>query len=69
LFEVDNLFDKRNVLSVYSRTGSPDDDGQIVGGSLSANQSDINFYNQLSDHDPQNYSTPRTIRTGLEFNF
>lgn len=67
--EVDNIFDERNVLSVYNRTGSPEDDGQLIGGSLSASQDLVDFYDRLSDHDPQNFSKPRTIRTGLEFNF
>ncbi|MEA1980581.1 MAG: TonB-dependent receptor [candidate division Zixibacteria bacterium] len=67
--EVDNLFDKRNVLSVYSRTGQPDDDGNVIGAGLSLDENDVNFYDELFDNDPQNFSAPRTIRTGLEFNF
>ena len=67
--EVDNLFDRRNVLQVYSRTGEVDDDGVSTGAGLSLNEEELEGYDWLYDHDPQNYSPPRTIRTGLEFNF
>ena len=67
--EIDNLFDRRNIVNVYSRTGSPDDDGQATGSGLALDQKELNKYDRLYDHDPQNYSLPRTIRTGLEFNF
>ena len=67
--EVDNLFDKRNILDVYSRTGQPDDDGQVIGAGLALDENDVNFYDRLFDNDPQNFSKPRTIRTGFEFNF
>jgi hypothetical protein len=67
--EVDNLFDRRNVLNVYARTSLPDDDGNTLGGGLVLNADEISRLDRLFDHDPQNYSPPRTIRTGLEFNF
>jgi outer membrane receptor protein involved in Fe transport len=68
--EVDNLFDRRNVIDVYSRTGQPDNDGQRVGTGLGANvQAELARLDRLYDHDPQNYSPPRTIRVGLEYNF
>jgi len=68
-FEVDNIFDRRNVINVYSRTGLPNDDAQIRGADLALNQEEIEHYDYLSDHDPQNYSAPRTVRTGFEFSF
>lgn len=67
--EVDNLFDRRNVFNVYARTGLPDDDANSLGGGLVLNADEVNRLDGLYDHDPQNYSSPRTIRTGLEFNF
>ena len=67
--EVDNLFNRKNVLNVYSRTGKPDNDGNDPIASLSTSQEELDFYDRLYDKDPQNYSAPRTIRTGLEFNF
>jgi len=70
--EVDNLFDRRNVINVYSRTGQPDNDGQVIGLGLAASDEQRNLLtklDRLSDHDPQNYSPPRTVRVGLEFTF
>ncbi len=67
--EVDNVFDRRNILNVYSRTGLPDSDALISGSGLSLSQTELNRLDQLYDYDPQNYSPPRTIRTGLELNF
>ncbi len=67
--EVDNLFNRRNVLDVYSRTGLPDDDAQMAGQGLELSADDLTYYNTLYDNDPLNYSPPRTVRTGLEFSF
>jgi outer membrane receptor protein involved in Fe transport len=67
--EVENLFDRRNVVSVYSATGEPDEDGLIA-----SNVSDPNYAEQVRLYDllaknPQNYDHPRQIRMGMEFNF
>jgi len=67
--EVDNLFDRRNVLNVYSRTGQPDDDGQQSEASLATNADLAERLDTLYDLDPQNYSTPRTMRLGVELHF
>ena len=67
--EVDNVFNRHNVLNVYTRTGKPDDDGNVRGADLALDYEELSSYNKLMDHDPQNYSPPRTIRTGLEFTF
>lgn len=67
--EVDNLFNRRNVIDVYSRTGQPDNDGFQTGAGLALDQEDLDWYDQLYDHDPQHYSPPRTIRAGFELNF
>ncbi len=67
--EVDNLFDRKNVINVYSRTGLPNDDARVPQASLALNQEDLDHYDYLSDHDPQNYSAPRTVRTGFELSF
>jgi len=67
--EVDNLFNRRNVLDVYTRTGLPDDDLNVSGTGLALDEEELNQYDHLFDHDPQNFSPPRTIRTGLEFTF
>jgi outer membrane receptor protein involved in Fe transport len=73
--EVVNLFDRRNVLRVYSNTGKPDDDGYHYeltldpdgDGPLTAE--DVNRYYRLLAKDPQNYDAPRTVRWGIEFVF
>jgi len=67
--EVDNLFNRKNVLDVYSRTGLPDDDYNRIGAGLALDEDELEKYDRLFDHDPQNFSPPRTIRTGLEFTF
>ncbi|MCH7690747.1 MAG: TonB-dependent receptor [candidate division Zixibacteria bacterium] len=67
--EVDNLFNKKNILGVYTNTGRPDNDGNAIGAGLALDANDISFYDNLYDHDPQNFSPPRTIRTGIEFSF
>lgn len=69
--EVDNLFDKRNVIDVYTNTGRPDEDDICPNVSLSAavTQAEVDHYDRLYDKDPSHYSKPRTVRAGLEFNF
>jgi outer membrane receptor protein involved in Fe transport len=67
--EVDNLFNRLNVLDVYTRTGEPDDDGVLNGRNLSLDANELDKFDNLFDHDPLNYSPPRTVRTGLEFSF
>jgi outer membrane receptor protein involved in Fe transport len=73
--EITNLLDKRNVVDVYTNTGEPDNNGRRYedtadpdgAGPLTA--ADVNNYYKLIAEDPQNYSAPRTVRLGLEFNF
>ncbi|MBK7140796.1 MAG: TonB-dependent receptor [bacterium] len=67
--EVDNLFNKKNILNVYAHTGLPDDDNRRYTGGLSTNQQELARLDRLYDNDPQNYGPPRTVRTGLEFGF
>lgn len=67
--EVDNLFDRKNVLDVYSRTGAPDDDGESPSTGLVTDTEALDMYDQLFDHDPSNFSVPRTVRMGFEFRF
>ena len=73
--EVENLFDRRNIIDVYSNTGRPDEDGRRFeltadpDGSGPYTAEDVNRFYRLLARDPQNYSAPRTIRLGLEFNF
>ncbi len=73
--QVLNLFDARNIISVYSATGSPTDDGYL---SSAAAQNDINnklsvasykaLY-EIADNNQGSYSLPRRIRLGLQLDF
>lgn len=73
--QVLNVFDARNVIAVYSATGSPTDDGYL---SSAAAQNDINsklsaesyktLY-QIAEENQGNFSLPRRIRLGLQLDF
>ncbi len=73
--EIENLFNRRNIISVYANTGKPDYDGWDNGGVTDpdgpgpATIEDVVNLNQLMARDPQNYTPPREVRVGLEFNF
>ncbi|MEW6413333.1 MAG: TonB-dependent receptor [Candidatus Zixiibacteriota bacterium] len=67
--EIDNLLNRRNIINVYSLTGCADDDGFNQTATLALSQEELDKWDALYDHDPQNYSPPRTIRTGLELHF
>lgn len=73
--EVQNLFDQRNVIHVYSNTGKPNDDRRHYelttdpDGDGPYTAEDVNRYYRLLAKDPQNYDAPRTLRWGLEFVF
>ena len=68
--EIDNLFNTHNIMNVYTNTGQPDNDNTRVGTSgLVTRADELARLDRLYDHDPQNYSLPRTIRTGLEYSF
>jgi outer membrane receptor protein involved in Fe transport len=73
--QVLNIFDSKNILSVYGATGNPDDDGYLAAAE---------YQNQINDQldpiafrdlysirvdSPYNYSSPRQIRLGVIFNF
>jgi outer membrane receptor for ferrienterochelin and colicin len=71
--EVENLFDRRNVINVYSNTGKPDDDGwdpslavDLDGDGTTVQETEVR---RLLANDPQNFDTPRQIRWGLEVIF
>ena len=69
--EVDNLFDRRNVIDVYGNTGRPDVDrniNNVIGTTAEETQAKRELYT-LFAKDPTHYSKPRTIRLGLEYNF
>lgn len=74
-FQILNLFNTANVISVYRKTGNPEDDGY-----LSAAENQVGISGQIDEqafrdqyaikvNNPNNYSTPRQIRLGLAWNF
>jgi hypothetical protein len=73
--EVENLFNRKNVVAVYTNTGRPDYDGRYYDqtadpdGDGPYTAEDVNRYYRLLANDPQNFSAPRTFRVGMEFNF
>ncbi|PKP18643.1 MAG: hypothetical protein CVU05_13120 [Bacteroidetes bacterium HGW-Bacteroidetes-21] len=74
-FEISNILNTLNVINVYSTTGNPDDDGwltnaasQVTINSTNSPESFVNYYQMYYNY-PYNYSSPRTIRLGVQFNF
>jgi outer membrane receptor protein involved in Fe transport len=71
--DVVNLFDRRNVINVYSRTGLADYDGYNFNLTSDppgpATAADVNALEALIMKDPQNYDPPRRIHWGLEWMF
>ena len=73
--QVQNLFDAKNIISVYRATGNPDDDGYL---SASASQNEINTTNnpesfvdlyRIKVDNPSHYSLPRMMNLGLTISF
>ncbi len=67
--EIENLFNRRNILNVYTRTGQADSDGNSIGAGLSLDADQLRTADRLYDHDPQNFSAPRTVRLGAQYSF
>jgi outer membrane receptor protein involved in Fe transport len=71
--EINNLFDRRNVTNVYTRTGLPNDDGYIFGSSADsqdpATVENLNRLHRLLAKNPQNYDKPISVQWGLEWMF
>jgi len=73
--QVQNLFDAKNIISVYRATGNPEDDGYLTS---SAAQNSIEAQNDadafrylysLAVNNPSHYSLPRMWRAGLSLQF
>lgn len=70
-----NLFNTRNIVSLYRYTGLPDDDGYLSsaeGQQATLLQDSPESYQQLYDikaQDPRNYTRPRMIQLGAVINF
>ena len=65
---IDNLFNKRNYLEVYPKTGSPYYDGEDLSeGGYTAPETQ--YIHDLFTKDPRNWSQGRTITFGFAFNW
>ncbi len=73
--QVQNLFNTKNIISVYRATGNPEDDGYLTA---SASQNQINTKNdpqsfidlyQIKVNNPSHYSLPRMMNLGLQISF
>jgi len=74
--EIQNLLNTKNVTYVYPATGTADDDGYLTApewqSAISEQvspQSYRDLYSIRWDENPYYYSSPRTIRLGVMFNF
>ena len=78
-FRVSNVLDRRNIISVYPATGSPDDDGYLASSrGLDAIQSAEGSGRPVDSYvasyqwrmlNPNNFSLPRRMFLGAVFNF
>jgi hypothetical protein len=75
-----NVFNRANVLDVYSATGSPDDTNWLATADGQSHASDTQTVTDSSrmtgeqkyrfrENDPLNYDTPRQIRLGMQVTF
>ncbi|MEE2953632.1 MAG: TonB-dependent receptor [Bacteroidota bacterium] len=72
--QVNNLLDAQNIISVYRKTGNPEDDGYLA--LVAATESDpydnkesFMYLYGLDVNNPGNYSRPRMWRAGVSMNF
>ena len=73
--DIANIFNFKNVVSVYDYTGNPEDDGvlsseqfqQLINSQIYVD-SFINYYN-MAMRNPYNYSSPTTVSLGIQFGF
>ena len=72
---VTNLLNSKNILSVYSATGDPDDDGYLTSSKYQQeirNQLDTEAFIQMYEiyvNRGGHYATPRQIKVGASINF
>lgn len=73
--QVQNILNTKNIISVYRKTGNPNDDGYLAAAQFQnniASQNDEQSFRDLyaiAINNPDNYSQPRRIRLGMMFNF
>lgn len=73
--QVQNLFDAKNIISVYRATGNPEDDGYLTSSAAqnsidAKNDSDaFRYLYSLAVNNPSHYSLPRMWRAGISLQF
>ena len=73
--QVQNLFDAKNIISVYRATGNPEDDGYLTAAAsqnaiASQNSPEsFRYLYSLAVNNPSHYSLPRMFRAGLSIEF
>jgi hypothetical protein len=72
---VSNVLNRRNIVSVYRFTGTPDDDGYLAAAQFqpriaqeNSPEAFRNYYSMFVDN-PYNLGAPRTIRLGIRLDF
>jgi hypothetical protein len=74
-FEILNVLNSKNILSVYRATGNPEDDGYLASPEAQpeiAIKTDSQAFTELYQvrvNSPGNYSLPRRLRLGVALNF
>jgi hypothetical protein len=72
--QVQNLFNAKNIISVYRATGNPDDDGYLTSSAAQNNiaaknnEESFRYLYSLAVNNPSHYSLPRMWRAGLSLN-
>lgn len=70
-----NLLNTKNILSVYRKTGNPDDDGYLAAAEFQSsiqsqtNEQSFRDLYAVAVNNPGNYSLPRRVRLGFILNF
>ena len=73
--EINNILNTLNIIDIYETTGNADDDGFLTNAknqNLIESQNSpesYRMYYAMYTNSPYNYTSPRTIRLGLQFNF
>ncbi|PKN79459.1 MAG: hypothetical protein CVU48_05290 [Candidatus Cloacimonetes bacterium HGW-Cloacimonetes-1] len=69
-FDIENLFKTKNILSVYPKTGLPDDSGADIAESDTGYiYEERRFLTRMAESNPGNYNNFRSVTLGLSVNF
>lgn len=68
-FDIDNLFNRRNVITVYPITGSPYYDGTDISDNSGYTAEEVSYIHDLYTNNPSNVSQGRTYTFGISFHF